>query len=31
MAQKVVVDLRNVYSADEVARYGFSYSGVGRG
>jgi UDPglucose 6-dehydrogenase len=31
MAQKVVVDLRNVYSADEVARYGFSYTGVGRG
>ncbi|HKY85181.1 MAG TPA: UDP-glucose/GDP-mannose dehydrogenase family protein [Pseudorhodoplanes sp.] len=31
MAQKVVVDLRNVYSAEEVARYGFSYTGVGRG
>ena len=31
MTQKVVVDLRNVYSADEVARYGFSYTGVGRG
>jgi hypothetical protein len=27
----VVVDLRNIYSADEVARYGFSYTGVGRG
>jgi UDPglucose 6-dehydrogenase len=31
MAQKVVVDLRNIYSVDEVARYGFSYTGVGRG
>jgi UDPglucose 6-dehydrogenase len=31
MTQKVVVDLRNVYSAEEVARYGFSYTGVGRG
>jgi UDPglucose 6-dehydrogenase len=31
MAQKVVVDLRNIYSADELKRYGFSYSGVGRG
>jgi len=31
MAQKVMVDLRNVYSAEEVARYGFSYIGVGRG
>jgi UDPglucose 6-dehydrogenase len=30
MAQKVVVDLRNIYGADEVARYGFSYTGVGR-
>ena len=31
MAQKVVVDLRNIYGADEVSRYGFSYTGVGRG
>jgi UDPglucose 6-dehydrogenase len=31
MAQKVIVDLRNIYGADEVARYGFSYTGVGRG
>jgi len=31
MAQKVVVDLRNIYGADELKRYGFSYSGVGRG
>lgn len=31
MAQKVVVDLRNIYGADELARYGFSYTGVGRG
>jgi UDPglucose 6-dehydrogenase len=31
MTQKVIVDLRNIYGADEVARYGFSYTGVGRG
>ncbi len=31
MAQKVVVDLRNIYGADDLKRYGFSYSGVGRG
>ena len=31
MAQKVVVDLRNIYGADELERYGFSYTGVGRG
>ena len=31
MAQKVVVDLRNIYGADELKRYGFSYTGVGRG
>ena len=31
MAQPVIVDLRNIYGADELARYGFSYTGVGRG
>jgi UDPglucose 6-dehydrogenase len=31
MAQPVLVDLRNVYRADEVTRHGFSYEGVGRG
>ena len=30
MAQPVLVDLRNIYSADEVARHGFAYEGVGR-
>ncbi len=30
MAEPVLVDLRNVYSADEVARNGFAYEGVGR-
>jgi UDPglucose 6-dehydrogenase len=30
MAQPVLVDLRNVYGADEMAKHGFSYSGVGR-
>jgi UDPglucose 6-dehydrogenase len=30
MAQPVLVDLRNIYPPDEVARYGFVYEGVGR-
>jgi UDPglucose 6-dehydrogenase len=30
MKQPVLVDLRNVYRHDEVARYGFSYDSVGR-
>ena len=30
MAKPVVVDLRNVYRPDEMAKYGFSYSSVGR-
>jgi UDPglucose 6-dehydrogenase len=30
MATPVVVDLRNIYGAQEVQRYGFSYVGVGR-
>jgi UDPglucose 6-dehydrogenase len=30
MKQPVVVDLRNVYRADEMARYGFAYESVGR-
>jgi UDPglucose 6-dehydrogenase len=31
MARPVLVDLRNVYSAEEAARHGFAYEGVGRG
>ncbi len=30
MAQPVLVDLRNIYSAEEVARHGFVYESVGR-
>jgi UDPglucose 6-dehydrogenase len=30
MAQPVIVDLRNIYSADEVAKHGFTYASVGR-
>ena len=30
MAQTVLVDLRNIYSADEVARHGFVYESIGR-
>lgn len=30
MAQPALVDLRNVYEAADVARHGFSYTGVGR-
>ena len=31
MARPVLVDLRNVYRPEEVARHGFAYEGVGRG
>ena len=31
MAAPVLVDLRNVYRGEEVARHGFRYSGVGVG
>jgi UDPglucose 6-dehydrogenase len=30
MAQPVIVDLRNIYRADEVAKHGFTYASVGR-
>jgi UDPglucose 6-dehydrogenase len=30
MARPLVVDLRNIYRADDMARYGFSYVSVGR-
>lgn len=30
MKQPVVVDLRNVYRADEMARHGFAYASIGR-
>ena len=30
LAQPVVVDLRNIYRAEEVARHGFAYESVGR-
>ena len=30
MAQPVIVDLRNIYRPDEIARHGFSYVSVGR-
>jgi UDPglucose 6-dehydrogenase len=30
MAQPVIVDLRNVYRPDEIAKYGFTYASVGR-
>ena len=30
MANPLLVDLRNIYRADEVARHGFAYEGVGR-
>ncbi len=30
MKQHVVVDLRNIYSPDEVARHGFAYESIGR-
>lgn len=31
MAQPVIVDLRNIFEPEEAVRYGFRYSGVGRG
>ncbi len=31
MAQPVVVDLRNIYRADDMAAHGFIYESVGRG
>lgn len=31
MVNPLLVDLRNIYRADEVARYGFAYESVGRG
>jgi UDPglucose 6-dehydrogenase len=30
MASSVIVDLRNIYSPEEVIRYGFHYFGIGR-
>jgi UDPglucose 6-dehydrogenase len=30
MARPVLIDLRNIYSAEEAARHGFAYEGVGR-
>jgi UDPglucose 6-dehydrogenase len=30
MARPLVVDLRNVYGPDEMARHGFRYVGIGR-
>jgi len=31
MAQPVVVDLRNIYRADDMAAHGFVYESIGRG
>jgi UDPglucose 6-dehydrogenase len=31
VAERVLVDLRNIYRAEEVARHGFHHHGVGRG
>jgi UDPglucose 6-dehydrogenase len=30
MARPIVVDLRNVYRPDDVAKHGFLYRGLGR-
>ncbi|MEC8457587.1 MAG: UDP binding domain-containing protein, partial [Pseudomonadota bacterium] len=31
MTQPVLIDLRNIYRPDDMARRGFKYSGIGRG
>jgi UDPglucose 6-dehydrogenase len=31
MKQPILVDLRNIYRPDDVARAGFHYTGIGRG
>lgn len=31
MAEPVLVDLRNIYQAEEVTRHGFAYTSIGRG
>jgi UDPglucose 6-dehydrogenase len=31
MANALLVDLRNIYRAEELARHGFAYEGIGRG
>ena len=31
MAKPVIVDLRNIYPPEEMAKHGFTYTGVGRG
>jgi UDPglucose 6-dehydrogenase len=30
MACPVIVDLRNIYRPEEICRYGFAYTGIGR-
>ena len=30
MKGNVVVDLRNIYSPEDMARYGFAYTSIGR-
>jgi len=30
MARPVLVDLRNVYRPEQIARHGFAYEGIGR-
>jgi hypothetical protein len=30
MKSPIVIDLRNIYSPDDMARYGFSYTSIGR-
>jgi UDPglucose 6-dehydrogenase len=31
MSKPVIVDLRNIYPAEDMAKHGFTYTGVGRG
>jgi UDPglucose 6-dehydrogenase len=31
MAKPVIVDLRNIYPPEDMAKHGFTYTGVGRG